>query len=170
MARKVFFSFHFDRDAWRVSQVRNSDVVTSKYEKTKFLDAADWEQIKRNGDAAIRRWIDSQMEGTSVTVILIGRETSTRSWVTYEITKSWQRGNGLLGVYIHNIKNQYGHIDFQGANPLQNFMVNGNYFDRLSNYVQTYDWTNNSGRQNIDQWIEKSVQDRATQSFTIQIA
>ena len=28
MARKVFFSFHYERDAWRVAQVRNSNVIT----------------------------------------------------------------------------------------------------------------------------------------------
>ena len=29
MARKVFFSFHYERDAWRVAQVRNSNIITN---------------------------------------------------------------------------------------------------------------------------------------------
>ena len=27
MARRVFFSFHFENDIWRVNQVRNANVV-----------------------------------------------------------------------------------------------------------------------------------------------
>jgi hypothetical protein len=46
MARKVFFSFHYSRDVWRVAKVRNSNVI-SNYEKNPFYDKAEWEQIKR---------------------------------------------------------------------------------------------------------------------------
>jgi MTH538 TIR-like domain (DUF1863) len=53
MARKVFFSFHFERDSWRVGNVRSSRVITG-LEKSPFLDAAAWEQIKRKGDQAIQ--------------------------------------------------------------------------------------------------------------------
>lgn len=160
MARRVFFSFHFDRDAWRVGQVRNCNVVQSKYDKNKFLDAAEWEQIKRKGEAAIKNWIDSQLEGTSVTIVLIGAQTSLRPWVDYEIEKSWKKGNGLLGVYIHNIKNQYGFTDFQGQNPFQKFTLNNNQFDRLSNHIRTYDWVYDNGRSNIDNWIEEAAKAR----------
>ena len=56
MARRVFFSFDFSRDAWRVGQVRNSAVITS-YDKPPFLDAAKWEEVKSKGRAAIKDWI-----------------------------------------------------------------------------------------------------------------
>lgn len=159
MARKVFFSFHFDRDAWRVSQVRNSNVVV-QYEKNRFLDAAEWEQIRRSGDAAIQRWIDSQLLGTSVTVVLIGYQTSIRPWVKYEIEKSWNKGNGLLGIYIHNIRNQDQETDFKGSNPFESISIPNSSYDKLSNHVKTYDWLYENGRLNMGTWIEQAARDR----------
>ena len=163
MPRKVFFSFHFDRDAWRVGQVRNANVVTSKYEEPKFLDKAQWEQIQRQGYNSIKNWIDTQMLGTSVTIVLIGAETSLRPWVEYEIKQSWNRGNALLGVYIHNIKDQYGYTDSMGANPFAKPILGLNgilSYDRLSYHVKTYDWVNDYGRLYIDDWIEAAARSR----------
>jgi hypothetical protein len=50
-------------------------------------------------------------------VVLIGAETSGREYVTYEIERSIACGNGLLGIYIHNIKDKDGHTDPLGAVP-----------------------------------------------------
>jgi len=55
MARRVFFSFHYERDAVRAAQVRNSNVIKNKsIETSDFIDAAKWEEIKRGGDEAIK--------------------------------------------------------------------------------------------------------------------
>jgi len=35
------------------------------------MDKAEWESIKRTGTQAIEKWIDKQLNGTSVTVVLI---------------------------------------------------------------------------------------------------
>lgn len=106
-----------------MAQVRNCNVVTKSYQKNEFLDKAQWETIKRGGNAAIKRWINAQLNGTSVTVVLIGAETYKRPYVNYEIEQSLIRGNGLLGIYIHNVKNQFGLIDRQGLNPFDNFYL-----------------------------------------------
>lgn len=143
MARKVFFSFHYDRDSWRVSQVRNCNAV-SGYEQNPFYDKARWEQVKRQGDAAIKRWIDDQLKGTSVTVVLIGRDTSTRRWVGYEIERSIALGKGLLGINISKIKNQLGKTDDTGINPLPH------------GYAY-YGWNRNDGRANLSRWIETAA-------------
>ncbi len=118
MARRVFFSFHYERDIWRASQVRNSWVTKSDREAAGFWDAAAWEEVKKKGDEAIKRWIRSQLEGTSVTVVLIGKETSNRKWVRFEIKESHKNGKGILGVYIHNIKDQNGNTDQKGMTNL----------------------------------------------------
>lgn len=143
MARKVFFSFHYDRDSWRVSQVRNCNVV-SGYDKNPFLDRAKWETVKRSGDAAIKRWIDEQLKGTSVTVVLVGRETASRRWVKYEIAKSIERGKGLLGIDISKIRNQAGETDETGTNP-------------LPRGYPYYRWNKDDGRSNLARWIEAAV-------------
>ena len=101
--RHVFFSFDWD-DVWRVNQVRNSWVAKGNYTAAGFVDSAEIETLKRDTDLAIKRWIGKQMNGTSVTCVLIGSQTANSRWVKYEIEKSIEKGNGLLGVYIHNVK------------------------------------------------------------------
>jgi hypothetical protein len=157
MARRVFFSFHYERDIWRASQIRNSWVTKSDREAAGFWDAATWEEVKKRGEEAIKRWIDAQLEGTSVTVVFIGYETYNRKYVHYEIEQSYNRSNrsnGLLGIYIHNLKDQYGRTDFKGANPFDNFSVNG---WRLSQIYPTYDWVNDQGYNKLGEWVEKAA-------------
>ncbi len=104
MARKVFFSFKY-KDVSRAMVVRNSWVTQGK-DAAGFIDAADFEKVKQQGDTAIKNWIDKQLEGTSVTVVLVGEKTCSSKWVKYEIEKSIEIGNGLLGIDISKIKNQ----------------------------------------------------------------
>lgn len=116
MARRVFFSFHYQRDLWRVNVVRNSGLVEG-VSAAGFHDASLWEETKRRGDTAIRKLIDAGLESTSVTVVLIGAETATRKYVSYEIERSVARGNGVLGVRVNGIKDSFGRIDPPGAVP-----------------------------------------------------
>jgi hypothetical protein len=61
--------------------------------------------------------INDQLEGTNVTVVLIGAETANRNYVSYEIEQSIARGNGIIGIWVHEIKNQDGHTDLPGQIP-----------------------------------------------------
>jgi len=158
MARRTFFSFHYERDAWRAGQVRNSWVTKPDRESAGFWDAAAWEEVKKKGEAAIHKWIDDQLNGTSVTVVLIGAETSQRPYVGYEIQQSYKKGNGMLGVYIHNIRDSNSRTDLVGANPFANWSIqqNGQKVP-LSSIYPTYDWVNDNGRDNIGSWIEAAA-------------
>ncbi len=158
MARKIFFSFHYERDSWRAGQVRNSNVVSSE-DRYGFVDAADWESIKKKGDAAIERWIDDQLKNTSVSVVLIGAETADREWVQREILRSWNRGNGIVGVRIHNIKDQEKKTDTVGRNPFDDFKLPDG--TRLSSVCKTYDWVNDDGRKNLGKWADDAANIRA---------
>jgi hypothetical protein len=104
MARRVFFSFHYDRDVWRANQVRNCNVVAGA-DIAGFFDHSEYVEAKRKGKDAIARMIDRNLRRTSVTVVLIGKETAQRPWVRYEIKKSIERSNGLLGIRINHLKN-----------------------------------------------------------------
>ena len=158
MARKIFFSFHYERDAWRAGQVRNCNVVACE-DQYGFIDAADWEAIKKKGDAAIKGWIDDQLKNTSVTIVLIGAETANREWVQHEILKSWNRSNGIVGIRIHNIKDQDKNTDVAGRNPLDDFkMADGTL---LSSICKTYDWVVDDGRKNIGTWADEAATIRA---------
>ena len=160
MARRVFFSFHYERDVWRASQIRNSWVTKPDRETAGFWDAASWEAVKRQGEEAIERWINNQLNGTSVTVVLIGAETSERKYVNYEIKRSYEIGNGMLGIYIHNMKDQFRRTDIKGKNPFDNWYItrNGQKI-YLSSFYRTYDWIYDEGYKNLSDWIEKAAKD-----------
>lgn len=116
MARTVFFSFHYQRDIWRVNQIRSIPNVTGNA-AAGFKDASLWEESKKKGDDVIMRMIDKALEGTTVTVILIGSKTAGRKFINYEIKKSLERGNGLVGIQIHEIGNHNQETDEVGATP-----------------------------------------------------
>ncbi|KJS18753.1 MAG: hypothetical protein VR72_21280 [Clostridiaceae bacterium BRH_c20a] len=155
MARKVFFSFHFERDSWRAGQVRNSGVTK---ENSGFIDAAAWEEVKKKGDKAIKDWIDDQLKGTSVTVILIGKETADRKYVKYEIQKSEEKGNGFVGIYIHDLENKDKEKEAKGTNPLTMF-----YYEKdgkkiyLSDIYKSYYWKKDDGYKNFGKWVENAA-------------
>jgi hypothetical protein len=160
VAKRVFFSFHYD-DIWRVNQIRNAWVVRGVNETTGFIDKAAFETVERQGKASVERWIDGQLNGTSTTIVLIGRHTAHRPYVQYEIRKSYERGNSLLGIKIDNVKDSNGEIDWLvGSNPFQFVQVPGGLFgtisvaDKLS--VPIYDWVNDSGRERVSTWIDRA--------------
>jgi len=158
MARRVFFSFHYDRDIRRVVQIRNSWVVRSEKETQPFLDKGEWESIKRQGDPAIERWIETQLKGTSVTVVLIGAETYDRPWVRHEIKRSYELGKGMFGIYIHNVKDPQTGIDHKGQNPFDYWKVKLEGRDTFfSGLYNTYDWVGDGGYKNFANWIEAAA-------------
>jgi hypothetical protein len=154
MSRHAFFSFHHARDVGRAGQVRNSWVTKDRVDAG-FWDAAEWEEVKKKDDAAIHRWIDKQMEGTSVTVVLIGTETSQRKHILYEIEQSHKLGKGMLGIYIHNMKDSNSKTDTKGANPFTAYT----FKDKAGNVITypTYDWVSDNGRDNLGSWIEAAA-------------
>lgn len=158
MARRVFFSFHYDNDILRVGQIRNSGIVLEAGDTAVgFTDSASWESVKRQGEGAIKKWIDNELNGTSVTVVLIGSQTADRQWVNYEIIESVTRGNGLLGIYIHSVKDLNGRTDVKGANPFDSVRWDNGKGAPLSATYPTYDWTADNGRANLASWIEAAA-------------
>ena len=158
MARRVFFSFHYDNDINRSMTVRNSWVTQGK-EAAGFIDKAEFEQIKRQGDTAVHDWIDKQLEGTSVTVVLIGSETLKRPFVQYEICKSLQRGNAVIGVHINAIRDMRTlSTSFRGTTH----EVIGHYDDNSPAYFDSiadgiYDYVADNGYSNMGIWIENAA-------------
>jgi hypothetical protein len=116
MARRVFFSFYYDNDIWRANQIRNTNVVAGS-DTAGFFDHSEYEDAKKQGDQGIKRMILRHLNNTTVTVVLIGSQTANRPWVRYEIEKSIERQNGLLGIYLHHLKNQSGQTSLRGPKP-----------------------------------------------------
>jgi len=147
MARKVFFSFYHEGDVLRIGQIRNSGLTKLGIESAGFIDKADWESIELRGKGAVQTWINEQLKGTSVTVVLIGTDTADREWVEYEIKESFKRGNGLIGIFIHNVKDLNGKTSKKGKNPITKYRVRN---------IKTYDWVRDEGYGNFSQWVENA--------------
>lgn len=113
MTSAVFYSFHFDRDFWRVQQVRQIGAL----EEQEILPAQRWEQVKRNGPAAVEAWIDKEMKNKAAVVVLVGAETASRPWVGYEIRKAWNERIPLVGIRIHGLRDDGQQTDQPGVNP-----------------------------------------------------
>ena len=155
--RQVFYSFHYGNDVRRVQLIRNIGVI----EGNQPVSPNEWEQVKRNGTTAIERWIDDNMKYRSCVVVLIGLETANRPWVQYEIKKAWNDGKGLLGIYIHNLRDPVYGTCAQGKNPFAEFTIDGKCF---SDYVPCHNprsWDAYGDiRDNLDRWIEEAIQNR----------
>src|SRR5712664_188759 len=103
MPKRVYFGFDYeDVKTFRANVVRNHDVVKRNVEDTGFFDASIWEDAELRGVDAVKRLINSNLENTSATCILIGTSTWQRRWVRYEILKSYDRGNVMFGVHINS--------------------------------------------------------------------
>lgn len=140
------------RNSW-VTKEKSSDRAAEGY-----IDAASFEEVKKKGDSAVEKWIDDELKGTSVTVVLIGKETNDRKFIKYEIERSIDRGNGLLGIYINKIENQNGEDDEYGKNPFDQFqdlLKENNYSN-----PKIYYWFIDEGYRNIDKWIEDAAKER----------
>lgn len=157
--RRVFYSFYYQKDISRVNQIRNSGQPwLNRQEPHGIWDASMWEATQQHGKAAIERLIDNSLKNTSVTVVLIGAETVSRDYVKYEIEQSYKRKNGLVGVYVHNVKNFYGQTTYKGKNPFDNWHVEVNgrkvYFSEM---YKTYDYVRDNGYKNLGTWVENAA-------------
>ncbi len=160
MARKAFYSFHFKPDNWRAANVRNMGVI----EGNKPASDNDWETVKKGGDAAIQKWIDEQLNGKSVAIVLIGEKTAGRKWIKYEIKKAWGDKKGVLGIYIHNLKDSSGEQTNKGSNPFEAYTVDG---VSMAKIVKVYDppyststYVYDHIKTNLTDWIEKAIEIR----------
>ena len=156
--RQVFYSFHYDNDVFRVQQIRNIGAL----EDNKPVSANEWESVKRGGEASIKKWIDDNLRYKSGVVVLVGEETANRKWVRYEIEKAWELGKGLVGVYIHNLKDPRTGKSSKGKNPFEQFEFDDG--TKLSSVVKCYNPnpndTYNEIKDNLEDWIEEAIASR----------
>ncbi len=161
MARRVFYSFHYEPDNWRASQVRNM----KKVEGNSALSDNDWEEVAKS-DKAIEEWIEGQLNGKSCAIVLIGENTAGRKWIKYEIEKAWNDGKGVLGIYVHKLKDVKGNQANKGKNPFSDFTMKRDG-KKLSSIVKAYSppYTGSKNvyeyiSDNIEEWIEEAIEIR----------
>lgn len=176
MIRRVFYSFHYAKDSWRASQVRNMGVL----EGDQPVTPNEWEEVKQKGDSNIKKWIGDNMEYKSCLVQLVGENTYSRKWCKYEIKHAWKEGKGIVCIYIHGLKDSQGNQSSKGYNPLKQFCIDttfnyiaehekpadGNEIN-LSQICKAYDTPYSTStyvydyiKQNLDSWVEEAIRIR----------
>jgi hypothetical protein len=157
MTKKAFYSFHYQPDSWRASQVRNIGTV----EGNKPCSDNDWETVTKKGDKAIQDWIDDQLSGRSCAIVLIGSNTAGRKWIKYEIEKAWKDKKGVVGVYVHNLKDSAEKQSTKGTNPFSGLTVGDR---KLGDIVKAYDppFTTSTSvydhiKTNLESWLDEAI-------------
>lgn len=154
--KHAFLSFHYKDDNWRIQQIKNIGSIDGQT----LLSYNEWEEVKRGGDDAIKRWINSQMDGKSCTVVLIGSNTANRRWINYEIRRTWDNHKPLVGLYIHKLKDVSGTQSAKGENPFKFISLkNGKTLDQIvpcfdpvgATSTEAYDWIKNNIESIVDQ-------------------
>ena len=162
MARRVFFSFHFTNDFWRTQQVRNINAL----EGQRLATPNAWEEIKRSGDAAVKRWIATNLKGKSCVVVLVGSETADRKWVRHEILEGWDNSKGVLGIRIHKLLDKDSNPSPIGPNPFEKLSIS-NTKKTLADIVPLKNPAGANSKavyasiaNNIETWIEEAIEIR----------
>ena len=120
MAKRVYFAFDYeDVSDFRANVVRKHNFLGG-VEAAGYLDASIWEKAKKTDPAALKRLIDAELAYTSVTAVLIGSGTWLRRWVRYEIFKSIEKGNRVIGIHINSIPDKNRQTKPLGPNPFDN--------------------------------------------------
>ncbi len=165
--KKVFYSFHYENDYWRVNMIRNIGSIKGN----QLLKPNKWEEIERQGSRAIEAWIDKELSNKCCTVVLVGAQTAERPWVQKEILKSWDKGMGVLAIAIDEIKNQKGQQAIRGNNPFLQFELKGQCFSEIAKFKEptfldelrsflfgdaskdAYSWIS----KNLNEWVDEAI-------------
>src|SRR5208282_6126877 len=147
MAKRVYFAFHYqDVVDFRANVVRKHNFVEG-VESAGYYDHSIWEKAKSTSPSALKRLINSELENTSVTVVLIGSDTWARRWVRYEIFQSLKRGNSVFGIHINGIKGKDEKTKLSGPDPFNNLAVE---FNAGGTLVKPTEWKNGAWHYSSD--------------------
>ena len=161
MARRSFFSFHYKPDNARAAQVRNMGMVDGN----KPVSDNDWETVTKGGDPAIKKWIADQLSGRSCTLVLVGSNTAKRKWINYEIIQSWDKDMGVVGIYVHGLKNLDGYTSTKGGNPFDHIGY-GNTGKKLSSIVKCYNPAGSDSKERYA-WINEHLSNAVEEAIKI---
>jgi len=113
---RVYFAFDYNRDLFRVARIHKLPNVLARAAGG-FESSAVWHRARRRNRAAIHGLIDDGLTKTSVTVVCVGYMSASRTYLHYEVERSLEQGNGLVGIRINHLEDQDGLMDDDGTPP-----------------------------------------------------
>jgi MTH538 TIR-like domain (DUF1863) len=139
MAKRVYFAFHYqDVIDFRANVVRNHNFAEG-VESAGYYDHSIWEKAKSTSPPTLKKLINAELKGTTITAVLIGSDTWWRHWVRYEIFQSIKRGNRVLGIHVNGIKGKDEKIKPLGPDPFNNLAFE---FSGDGTVAKPVEWTN----------------------------
>ena len=142
MSRRVYFSFDY-KNVFKANKIKDLPGIEATA-SAGFIDSTLWDEQKVKGDLEVKQMIDSALEDTSVTVVLISNGATKRKYINYEIYQSLARGNGLVAVQVHSVPDEKGKLDQPGDIPSQ----------IADNGFKAYKYTNPA---DLLAWIEEAA-------------
>ncbi len=113
---RVYFSLDYRRDRHRVGQIHRVPDVISR-SAGGFQTSAVWMEARGRGDASIHGLVNDALVRTAVTVVCIGFNTVDRKYLGYELERSLEQGNGLVGIKVNHLPDQNGTVDKEAHAP-----------------------------------------------------
>jgi hypothetical protein len=110
----------------RINIVNNVWLTDQTRESKGFIPQEQWLRAEKLGDEAIQELLDSEIEQSTVTLVLIGTDTYSKKWVRYCIIKSISIGHRVLGIHINHIEGKNLSVKELGMNPFDFLAVKYN--------------------------------------------
>lgn len=79
--------------------IRNSSIRTNPDNQARFSSG----QVP---ESTIKRLLRMKMRWASTVIVIIGKETSTRPWVNWEIQEAFAQGKNIIGVFENGLKDK----------------------------------------------------------------
>jgi hypothetical protein len=151
MVTDIYLSYYRDGDGERAEAVARAcrDAGLAVHG---VVDALGWLRLGRDG--AVKEWIERELAGTAVTVVLLTAASGSVDTVKYEVKRSYGRGNGLVAVRVHGLPGRDGTTDGPGANPLDEILVpaRGDTVP-LAELCALWDWVDDDGAHHVADWV-----------------
>lgn len=143
----VFFAFDRALDSARAEMLRERwdgpDRTSSG-----FCDDSTWASVQMRGVEGVVDWVQSEMVGSDVVVVLIGAETTFCGHVKTAIERGVEAGLGVVGIRVHQIPGADGMRGMPGPDPL--FALHAE--------VTTHDWMPGFSDRFLTDWVYMAAQ------------
>lgn len=96
--QKIFVSYYHDADK-HYKRLLTAWSANDKFE-LEFEDVSTDVSIKSENDAYIRRVIADKIKQCDVFVVLIGKKSHKRDWISWEIAKAKEYGKKIVAIKI----------------------------------------------------------------------
>lgn len=157
---KVFVSYHHNYDQWDREQFEK--LFTGRFDVfiSKSVGIGDINPYLKT-DTIRQKIRDENLRDTTVTIVLIGKETWKRKHVDWEIGSSLRHTNlnsrsGLIGIFLPD------HPDF-GSDKYSRYRIPPRlYYNVKCGYATLHDWSDDPSL--VANWIDKAFDRRFKQN------